>query len=135
LPFGSDNYWLPRLSPDGRRLAVGIDSDLWVFDLERGGRNRPTFGETRMRFPFTWTPDGRFITFAGPDQRPSAEAVRSSSRATAPTVLPSPRTNRTAPSLNSSENRQPGRRPALRPIVVRSEEQVERHGWSKTRAV
>lgn len=67
LPFGSDNYWLPRLSPDGRRLAVGIASDLWVFDLERGGRIRLTFGETSTRFPFAWTPDGRFITFAGPE--------------------------------------------------------------------
>src|SRR5690606_24481649 len=46
-------------------------------------------------------------------QRLSAEAVRSNSRATAPTALPSSRTNRTAPSLNSSENRRRARRPPL----------------------
>jgi serine/threonine-protein kinase len=64
LPLGPDSYWLPRLSPDGRRLAVGIDADLWVIDLERGGRTRLTAGETSARFPFTWTPDGTHITFA-----------------------------------------------------------------------
>jgi len=37
-------------------------------------------------------------------QSPSADAVRSSSRATSPTVFPSSRTRRTAPALNSSVN-------------------------------
>jgi hypothetical protein len=59
-------------------------------------------------------------------QRPSAEAVRSSSRATAPTVLPSSRTKRTAPSLNSSENCRRVRRPRasldMRDIVSTSYE-------------
>src|SRR5690606_34160822 len=46
-------------------------------------------------------------------QSRSADSVRSSSRAAAPTVLPSSSTSRTAPSLNSSENCRRGRRPAL----------------------
>jgi serine/threonine protein kinase/Tol biopolymer transport system component len=66
LPHGPDIYWQPRLSPDGRRLAVGIAADIWVIDLDRGGRIRLTFGQTSLRFPFTWTPDSAFITFAGP---------------------------------------------------------------------
>jgi len=37
--------------------------DLWVIDLERGGRTRVTFGQTARLFPFTWTPDGRDILF------------------------------------------------------------------------
>ena len=42
----------------------------------------------------------------------STDAVRSSSRATAPTVLPSSSTSLTAPSLNSSENCRRARRPS-----------------------
>src|SRR6266571_687643 len=47
---------------------------------------------------------------------PSAEGVRSSSRATAPMVFPSSRTSRTAPALNSEVNR---RRDRLPPVPVR----------------
>jgi serine/threonine-protein kinase len=45
---------------------VGIGTDLWVIDLERGGRTRLTFGQTARLFPFTWTADGRDIVFASP---------------------------------------------------------------------
>jgi serine/threonine-protein kinase len=66
LPQGPDQYWLPRLSPDGRHLAVGILTDLWIIDLERGARVRLTSGQTSRQFPFTWTRDGRTVTFASP---------------------------------------------------------------------
>src|SRR5256712_12565241 len=49
-------------------------------------------------------------------QDPSADGVRSSSRATAPMVFPSSRTSRTAPALNSDVNR---RRDRLLPAPVR----------------
>jgi serine/threonine-protein kinase len=67
LTQGAGEYWLPRLSPDGRRLAVGIGSDIWVIDLDRGGRTRVPSGETSRQFPFTWTRDGRFLTIAAPE--------------------------------------------------------------------
>jgi serine/threonine-protein kinase len=64
LPVEPADYWLPRLSPDGGRLAVGIAEDLWVIDLERGARTRVTNGQTSRLFPYTWTPDGREILFS-----------------------------------------------------------------------
>ena len=45
-------------------------------------------------------------------QLPSADGVRSSSRATAPIVFPSSNTSRTAPTMNSSENCRRARLPA-----------------------
>ncbi len=59
-------YIHPRLSRDGRQLAVGIDdgkeANVWVYDFKSGGSlRRLTFGG-RNQFPI-WTRDGRFITF------------------------------------------------------------------------
>jgi Tol biopolymer transport system component len=57
---GSFSY--PRLSPDGRRLAVGVGSDIWIFDLNRGTRSRIAAQE-RGNYPAppiaSWTWDGR----------------------------------------------------------------------------
>ncbi len=56
------------LSPDGRRVAIMLDNtataDIWVADLERGGRSRLTF-EVGVNDP-TWTPDGSRIAYNGP---------------------------------------------------------------------
>jgi serine/threonine-protein kinase len=52
----------PRLSPDGRRLAVQIGGDLWVLELARGTLTRLTFAEHSTR-PI-WSPDGARIIFA-----------------------------------------------------------------------
>ena len=57
-------YFAPRLSPDGRRLAVVIQadrSDVWVYDLSREVLSRLTF-EGGNGAPL-WTPDGRRLTF------------------------------------------------------------------------
>jgi len=58
-------YGLPRLSPDGQRLAVQIDekaeSDIWVYDINRGTRIRIT-AQGLNRRP-VWTPDGMEIAF------------------------------------------------------------------------
>jgi serine/threonine-protein kinase len=54
----------PRLSPDGRRVAVVIgkagESDLWLIDLASSTLSQLTFGLSPRR-P-AWTPDGRAIT-------------------------------------------------------------------------
>jgi Tol biopolymer transport system component/predicted Ser/Thr protein kinase len=59
-------YQFPRLSPDGRRVAVGIDepesSDVWLYDLSRETLTRLTFGES-VNQNANWTPDGKRIAF------------------------------------------------------------------------
>jgi Tol biopolymer transport system component len=59
-------YRKPRLSPDGTRLAVYIDtpdsqSDLWVYDLRQGAWTRLTFEDLNW-YPI-WSPDGRRLAF------------------------------------------------------------------------
>ena len=58
----------PRISPDGKRVAVAINdetrrSDIWIYDTERGTKNRLT--TTRHNLAPVWTPDGTHITFSG----------------------------------------------------------------------
>ncbi len=60
-------YIQPRLSPDGRRLAVSItgeNRDIWVYDMGRQTLSRLTFAPGADETP-VWTPDGKWVTFAG----------------------------------------------------------------------
>jgi hypothetical protein len=62
LPAGP--FMQPRLSPDGRRLAVatfGRNMDIWVFEIERGTLTRLTT-EGRNGTP-VWTPDGTRVAY------------------------------------------------------------------------
>jgi Tol biopolymer transport system component len=64
LPLPHRAYWSPRLSPDGRRIAVGIEGathDVWVSDVARDTLTRLTFGSDNY-LP-VWTPDGTRIAF------------------------------------------------------------------------
>jgi eukaryotic-like serine/threonine-protein kinase len=62
------DYFHPRLSHDGRRVAVAIidpqtaNSDIWVYDLGRRVSTRLTFGPGVNIFP-VWSPDDERIVF------------------------------------------------------------------------
>jgi Tol biopolymer transport system component len=58
-------YRSPRLSPDGRRIAVAIDEQqmhVWVYDVARQAMSRLTFEGSINNNP-VWTPDGQRITY------------------------------------------------------------------------
>jgi serine/threonine protein kinase len=52
----------PHLSPDGKRLVVKRDSNLWVIDLAKGTGLRIT--STFSQIP-VWSPDGSRIVYSG----------------------------------------------------------------------
>jgi serine/threonine protein kinase len=58
-----------RLSPDGQKLAVEVrdprsrNTDVWVYDLNRGSATRLTAGAPMNDSP-VWSPDGRRLVFA-----------------------------------------------------------------------
>ena len=56
---------LPRLSPDGTRVALDIrdqENDIWIWDLARQTLTRLTDSPAVDMYP-VWTPDGRRIIF------------------------------------------------------------------------
>ena len=55
----------PRFSPDGRSLALGINTanmSLWVYDIARGSLTRIVSGSNN--WTPVWTPDGEHVTFS-----------------------------------------------------------------------
>ena len=66
MKFPSSYYEYPRLSPDGKRLAVGIndgkDANIWIYDLDGTATPQKLTFEGRNRFP-VWSPDGSRIVF------------------------------------------------------------------------
>ena len=61
-------YRAPRISPDGARVAVAMQTpdgneDIWVVDVERGTHTRLTSDPTLETLPL-WTPDGTRIVFS-----------------------------------------------------------------------
>ena len=59
------SYEAPRISPDGKQLALAItdqESDIWVWDLVRADLRRLTFDPGVDTFP-VWTPDSHRIVF------------------------------------------------------------------------
>ena len=65
LPVSTRNVSVPRLSPDGDRLAYNTvtrgDEAVWIYDIRRGTTSRlTTEGQNSYAI---WTPDGKRVTF------------------------------------------------------------------------
>jgi len=59
-------YYDPRLSPDGRAVAVevlGDGDDIWVLDLTRGTQTKLSLGGTEDETP-AWSPDGQWVAWS-----------------------------------------------------------------------
>jgi Tol biopolymer transport system component len=59
-------YSMPRVSPDGDRIAVVVESDagpdLWVYSISRSDGIRLTFEESRESMP-VWSPESKYVYF------------------------------------------------------------------------
>jgi serine/threonine-protein kinase len=67
LTSGPEVYHHPRISPDGKQVAVSSGpaigaADIWIYDVESGRRMRLTVEGTNHSFP-VWTPDGKQLLF------------------------------------------------------------------------
>jgi eukaryotic-like serine/threonine-protein kinase len=65
LPTPPRPYENPRISPDGRRVAVQIEEatiGIWVYDLSRATLTRLTTPDASSQAPL-WTPDGKHIAY------------------------------------------------------------------------
>lgn len=64
LPFEADAFDDPRVSPDGRRVAVSVRADqgdeIWILDLTRASRQRLTDGDLDAGDP-VWSQDGEWV--------------------------------------------------------------------------
>jgi Tol biopolymer transport system component/predicted Ser/Thr protein kinase len=69
-------YYMPRFSPDGQRLALavaeGSNRDIWVYDWQHDTMTRLTFTQRNL-FP-VWTPDGKHIAIES--LSPGANSIR-----------------------------------------------------------
>ena len=74
VPSGAED---PRLSPDGKRIAITIrsksDTDIWEADIQRRTLTRVTFEKGEDESP-VWSADGKRITYAG-ERGPKARAA------------------------------------------------------------
>ena len=65
LPLPAGNFTEPRLSPDGRQVALvvggGKTTDIWIYDIARNTFGRLSF-EGSNRGP-AWSPDGKSVTY------------------------------------------------------------------------
>lgn len=62
LPVPAQNYHQPVLAPDGRRIAVTVADDIWIYSLDGDIFTPLTFDHNGF-WPI-WTPDGRQVIYA-----------------------------------------------------------------------
>jgi serine/threonine-protein kinase len=66
LKLPPNAYEFPRVSPDGKWIAVGINdgtaANIWVYERSGTSAIRQLTFAGKNRYP-VWSPDGRFITF------------------------------------------------------------------------
>jgi eukaryotic-like serine/threonine-protein kinase len=70
-------YWWPRISPDGRHIALVIDgafSKVWVLDVERGTLTRAS-QLTGDHDRSAWMPDGVHVTFGADTEGSGADRL------------------------------------------------------------
>ena len=54
---------MPRLSPDGKRLAYSTEGDIFVYDIQRGAPLRVTFAPAMANIFPVWAPDGKHLVY------------------------------------------------------------------------
>jgi serine/threonine-protein kinase len=62
------DYHLPRLSPDGRRIALAIgypEPDIWIYEIQRRALNRLTRRQEGSATAPLWTTDGSRVIYSG----------------------------------------------------------------------
>jgi len=70
-------YYAPRLSPDGKRFAVGHyeamskSGKIWVHDLEHRLSTQATFDDKSDDQVSVWSPDGRELVYSSAGAQPS----------------------------------------------------------------
>ena len=62
IPIEPSFFGAPRLSPDGRRIAVEALNDIWMYDVDARKSSRMTFRGVNQH-P-AWTSDGRHLAFS-----------------------------------------------------------------------
>jgi serine/threonine-protein kinase len=60
IPLPARGFQHARLSPDGKRVALDIQDDIWIWDVGGQTLRQLTFDPAPDRFP-VWTPDGRIV--------------------------------------------------------------------------
>jgi eukaryotic-like serine/threonine-protein kinase len=77
LPAPPHAYLFPRISPEGRRVAVAITGNgaqIWIYDLSRDTLTRFTF-EGDVNLNSVWTPDGQRVVFQNPVSPGSSSGI------------------------------------------------------------
>jgi serine/threonine-protein kinase len=62
LPLALSQYSHPRVSPDGKRLAMAASSNIWVLDFARDAPVRLSH-KTNFNQQPEWTPDGQHLIY------------------------------------------------------------------------
>ncbi len=90
LPFPPKFYLEPRISPDGRKVAVVVgsekDFDIWICDLQQKTMSRFTSGGSN-RSP-VWSPDGQRIAYSDNDPSKLAVVIRRADGGGSPESIP-----------------------------------------------